>query len=180
MKIKSILIVILFVAFQTSNAQFEASKNYLGPSLGLSFLGSTFQIGVNYEHGLNLNSIGMSGSGKLGVGGLFRYWGYSEDFFGGKWSYTNILIGAQGNYHFEVSGGKLDPYLGLVLAYDIGTVDWDGVKGAGWAERTSGGFWLGLQGGLRYFFTPKLALNARLGLGTLSYSSLEVGVDFTL
>lgn len=180
MKTKSFVLVLLLISYQTVSAQFEVGKSYAGPSLGLSFLGSTFQLGLNYEYGMSLESIGVSAPGKLGVGGVFRYWGYSEDFGAGKWSYTDILIGAQGNYHFVVGDGKLDPYIGLVLAYDIGSVNWEGVKAIGWTDRTSGGFWLGLQGGLRYFFSPKTALNARFGFGTLSYGALEVGIDFTL
>jgi len=38
--------------------------------------------------------------------------------------------------------------------------------------------WLGIQGGIRYFINPDLALTGRVGFGTLSYGALEVGVDF--
>ncbi|HOI30423.1 MAG TPA: hypothetical protein PLZ15_11765 [Melioribacteraceae bacterium] len=180
MKSKTLILFLLFAFYQTGFGQFEASKSYAGPSLGLSFLGSTFQLGLNYEYGMPLSAIGMSGPGKIGVGGLFRYWSYSEGFGTGEWSYTNILVGAQGNYHFALDNRMWDPYLGLVLAYNIASVKWEGVKGFGWADRSAGGFWLGLHGGVRYFFTPKTALNLRFGFGTLDYGALEIGVDFQL
>ena len=148
-------------------------KHYAGPSLGLSFLGSTFQFGGNYEYSMHLDNFG-----NVGIGGLLRYWSYGESFLGGKWSYTNILVGAQGNYHFEIKDNdKLDPYAGIVLAYDGGSVSYSG-PGGNYATPSHGGLWLGFQGGLRYFLQPNLALTARVGFGTLSYGALEVGVDF--
>lgn len=180
MRLKSLILFLLLAFYQTGFGQFETSKSYVGPSVGLSFLGSTFQLGVNYEYGMPLSAIGISAPGKLGVGGIFRYWGYSEDFGFGKWSYTDILVGAQGNYHFVLDNQKLDPYVGLVLAYDIGSASWDGIKGFGWVENTAGGFFLGFHGGARYFISPKIALNARFGYGTLSYGALDLGLDFQL
>ena len=155
-------------------AQFTPERHYLGPSVGLSFLGSAPQLGVNYEYSMVVQDFGT-----IGIGGIFRYWGYSEDYHHGKWSYSNVMIGAQGNYHFKLNTDKFDPWAGLVLAYHGGSVSWDGPH-AGYASPSHGGFFLGLQGGVRYWFTPTLAGTARLGFGTLSYGSLEVGVDFKL
>jgi len=116
--------------------------------------------------------------GTVGVGGLFRYWAYSEDYLSaGKWKYTDVLIGAQGNYHFKLQDNKIDPWAGLVLAYDAGSVSWDGPFG-GFAEPTHGGLFLGAHGGARYFFSPTMAVSARFGIGTLSYSSLDIGLDW--
>jgi hypothetical protein len=175
-----ITFVFLFAFGSRITAQYENSQQYLGASLGLSFLGSVVQPGLNYEYALSAKSIGLDASGKLGIGGIFRCWGYSKNFGAGKWKYTNILIGAQGNYHFRVGDGKLDPYVGLVLAYDIASTSWDGTKDAGWSNVSAGGLWLALQGGVRYYLSPKLALTGRLGFGTLSYGALEIGVDFRL
>jgi len=169
----AVFITFCFLFQSNVNAQYTLNKHYAGPSIGLSFLGSTFQIGGNYEYAMQIENFG-----KVGIGGLLRYWGYNESFFGGKWSYTNILIGAQGNYHFEIKGNdQLDPYAGIVLAYDGGSVSYDG-PGRDYATPSHGGLWLGLQGGLRYFINPDLALTGRVGFGTLSYGALEVGVDF--
>ena len=170
-----IIPVLVFLLLPTSaKAQFQEGGNYLGPSIGLSFLGSSPEFGLNYERGVNLKDIGT-----VGFGGIFRYWHYSESFYGGEWGYTNILIGAQGNYHFVLNDSKFDPWLGLILAYVSGSVSWSG-SGIQGSSPSSGGFWSALQGGTRYWISPTLALTARIGLGTLSYTALDIGVDFKL
>jgi hypothetical protein len=171
-----LFIIIIGLLFQSPlKAQYTVDSHYVGPSIGLSFLGSTFQIGGNYEYAMNVENFG-----KIGVGGIFRYWGYSDAFDAGKLSYTNIFIGVQGNYHFVIKGNdRLDPYGGLVLAYDGGSVSYSGQKKS-YATPSQGGVWLGFQGGIRYFINPNLAITGRVGFGTLSYGALEVGVDFKL
>jgi hypothetical protein len=174
--IKSFVVVIIFFlvsGYSVTNAQYVDRGNYIGPCIGFSFLGSVPQFGANYEYGLNVPNFGL-----LGIGGVFRYWGYSDSYFGGKWSYTNILIGAQGNYHFIIPGNsKLDPYAGLVLAYDGGSVSWSGPN-YNYSSPSYGGFWIALQGGLRYWVSPTIAITGRLAFGSLSYGGLEVGADF--
>ncbi len=174
LKILPFALVLFFLMPSPAEAQFSIGANYLGPSLGLSFLGSTPEYGVNFEHAIKLQDFGT-----IGIGGIFRYWAYNESFFDGKWSYTNILIGAQGNYHFKTSGSKFDPWAGLILAYDAASVSWSGPYG-NYASPSSGGLWVAVQGGARYWLSPNLALAARIGFGTLSYDGLDVGVDFKL
>ncbi len=174
-----VLLLSFFLLSGKTSAQFETGRNYAGPSLGLSFLGSAFQLGANYEYGMPLKDIGIDAPGKLGVGGLLRYWSYSTSYFYGKWSYTDILLGAQGNYHFDLKNSKFDPWIGMVLAFDFGKVSWDGPeKKPYWTEPAHGGFWLGLHAGSRYWISPNLAVSARIGFGTLSYGALDLGVDF--
>ncbi|NWF89262.1 MAG: hypothetical protein HXY50_07330 [Ignavibacteriaceae bacterium] len=163
--------LVLFIS--TANAQYDVEKHYFGPSIGLSFLGSTAQLGLNYEYAFVIKDFGT-----VGAGGLFRYWGYKESFYGGSWSYTNILIGGQFNYHFKIDNRKFDPWAGAVLAYDAGSVDLKDNRNHYYAEPSHGGLWLGFQGGARYWITPTLALTGRIGFGTLSYGALELGVDF--
>jgi len=170
---KIFLVLLLSAALSPSFAQFEVNKNYAGPMLGLSFLGSTIQIGGAYEYGMYIDNFG-----KIGIGGLIRYWSYSEGFAGGRWSYTDFLIGAQGNYHFDVKDNKFDPWAGLVLAYDAGSVDWEGPTSFYHSNPSYGGLWLGLHGGLRYWINPNIGLSARIAFGTLSYGALDLGVDF--
>jgi len=172
----ALFIIIMLLFLQSPlKAQYTVDNHYVGPSIGLSFLGSTFQLGGNYEYALNIENFG-----KVGIGGIFRYWSYSDAFYTGKLSYTNIFIGAQGNYHFEINGySQLDPYAGLVLAYDGGSVSYSGPAG-NYATPSQGGVWLGFQGGIRYFINPNLAITGRVGFGTLSYGALEIGVDFKL
>ncbi len=123
------------------------------------------------------------GSGILGIGGLFRYWSWSKNigsYFGEDWGwkYTDIMIGGQVNYHFQFENNKLDPWVGLVLAYDIGSVKYHGPHGYQYTSPTWGGLFLGGNGGIRYWFSENLAGSARIGLGSMSYSAFEIGVDF--
>jgi hypothetical protein len=175
-------VLYLLVVFSSLiNAQFEVNKHLAGPSLGFSFLGSAVQLGLNYEYGLNFNDIGINVPGKIGIGGIFRYWSYSENFFYGKWSYTDILIGAQGNYHFYINNQKLDPWVGLVLAADFGSVNWERTDGGpfvNYSEPSHGGFFIGAHAGLRFWLNNQWALSTRIGFGTLSYGALDIGVDY--
>lgn len=164
----TIIILFLLLIPQTAKAQFTAGKSYLGPSIGYAFLGSTPDFGASYEYGLKLQNFGT-----VGIGGIFRYWGYSTI----DWKYTDILIGAQGNYHFVTKGSKFDPYIGLVLAYDAGSVSYSGPFG-NYLSPTYGGLWLAAQGGARYWVSPTIAISGRIGLGTLGYSGVDFGVDF--
>jgi hypothetical protein len=167
-----LIFIIVVVSGSPVQAQYTEGKHYAGPSIGLSFLGSTFQIGGNYEYALDIENFGM-----IGIGGILRYWGYSENYIVGKWKYTNILIGAQGNYHFSIKqNDQLDPYAGIVLAYDGGSVSYSG-PGRNYPTPSHGGLWIGLQGGIRYWFNPNISATARVGFGTLSYGALELGVD---
>jgi hypothetical protein len=166
------LITTICLLFQSPlNAQYTIGKHYAGPAIGLSFLGSALQLSGNYEYAINVENFG-----NVGIGGVLRYWGYNENFFGGKWSYTSIFIGAQGNYHFEIKGNnQLDPYAGIVLGYEGGSVS--GPSGI-FSTPSHGGLWLGFQGGMRYWIKPDLAITGRVGFGTLSYGALEFGVDW--
>ena len=166
------VLTILFFAFGTINAQFQEGKSHAGPNIGLSFVGNTLSFGANYEYGMKLASL----PGLVGVGGVFRYWSYGNTY----WSYTYIVVGAQGNYHFKVGDGKIDPYLGVTLAYNAGSSSWEGSDAYGGllnqSSGFSGGIWFGFQAGARYWFSPNMAAHARFGAGT--GSSLDFGIDF--
>jgi len=154
------------VATPTGNYM-SKGKTYVGPSLGLSFLGTAPQFGANFESGIEEN---------IGVGGLLRYWYYSQNL---GWAYSNILIAGQANYHFKVDVDKLDPFVGIILGYDVVSLSWKGT-GNEPSSVSAGGFIGTGYGGLRYFFRDNIAFVARLGYGTLSYGALEVGLDFRL
>jgi len=144
-------------------------RTYVGPSVGFSFLGSVPNLGGNVEYALDQN---------IGVGGLIRYWSYSQDLILSKYSYSNILIAGQANYHFRLGVDKLDPYVGIILGYDIQSVT---LKSGTGKEGVSGsGFVATPYGAVRYFFRDNMAFVARFGYGTFSYGALEVGLDFRL
>ncbi len=154
-----------------ANAQFEYQKNYGGVHIGLSGVGSTLTYGLDYERAIT--KPGELGPGMVGLGGLFDYYHYGEDFggFGGSWTY--IDLGVSGMYHFVLDNKKIDPFLGLVLGYEIATWSWSGVSGV--YSPSAGGFTLGGSAGLRYFLDDNWALQARVGFG---FYILAVGVDY--
>src|SRR5512143_2371006 len=138
-----------------AQAQFSAGVQTIGPSVGLSFLGSSPQFGVNYENGFSSESYGTWGWGLLG-----RYWSYSDDWYWGKWTYTNILIGGTVALHFKVGDGKFDPAVGILLGYDIvssSTTYNSGYAGYNYGSGSASFFTATFYGHLRYWFTPNVA-----------------------
>lgn len=177
----TVLVLALPSVTFSQSSYFEPDRSYLGPSIGLSFLGSAFQFGANYEYAMKVDF------GMVGIGGIFRYWSYSESFndfyygIGYQWKYSNILIGAQGNYHFKVDpSSKFDPFAGLILGYDGSSVSYSGPGGYNYSTPTAGGLVVNIQGGTRYFLSPSTALRVSIGYGSLSYGALDIGVDFKL
>ena len=169
-------LIMLILISNIANAQFEKGNSYLGPSVGFYFHGSAI-LGANYEYALKTNV----GDGILGIGGVMRYWSWSEDIgTNEKWGYSDFMLGFQTNYHFKVGDRKFDPWAGLILGFDIGSVDNEGPSGNSFPKPSSGGLFLGINGGARYWFSNSVAGVVRLNLGSLSYSAIDFGVDFTL
>ena len=161
------LLVVMFLA-STANAQFENQRNYAGVHIGLSGVGSALTLGADYERGIT--NPGEVGPGIIGIGGLFDYYSYSY-FQTVKLTY--IDLGVSGMYHFVLDNKKWDPFLGLVLGYEIATWSWSG--GSGLSSPTAGGFTLGGSAGIRYFLSDSWALQARVGFGFYIFA---VGVDY--
>ncbi|MGO9481665.1 MAG: outer membrane beta-barrel protein [Candidatus Kryptoniota bacterium] len=156
----------------TASAQFENQMNYGGVHIGLSGVGSALTLGADYERGIT--KIGDVGPGIIGIGGLFDYyhWGENEYDFGGSWTY--IDIGVSGMYHFVLDNKKWDPFLGLVLGYEVATWSWNnGYTGP--YSPSAGGFTLGGSAGVRYFLSDNWALQARVGFGFYIFA---LGVDY--
>ncbi|MBR9976409.1 MAG: outer membrane beta-barrel protein [Bacteroidetes bacterium] len=172
-----IAVLAVMLNTSTSQAQFRHGGNWLGPVLTLATTPIGF--GVQYEHGVSEN---------VGIGGIIRYWGRSEDFFYGSVSWSTIIPQFQAAYHF-MPGDRLDPYAGGRLGYAIysSSVEYKGpYSGNDWSDSSAGDIFLTAYGGLRYFFSPKIAGNGQLEFrvaGTDYFSSsiqLSVGVDFTI
>ena len=173
-KLSTALFAALVVAFLApkANAQFENQKNYAGAHIGLSGVGSALTLGLDYERGIT--NPGDVGPGIIGVGGLFDYFSYSESGLYGKWTYMDF--GVSGMYHFVLDNKKIDPFLGLVLGYEVASWSWNsGYNNLGLGSPTAGGFTLGGSAGIRYFFSDNLAAQARVGFG---FYILAVGIDY--
>ena len=174
-------IFILLILPSCLFGQLEINNNILGPSAGFSFLESTLQLGINHEYNIDPDVLGISSDGVLGFGGIFRYWNYSEKFKDFQWDYTNILLGAQINYHFYFPNDNIDPWLGFVLAYDFGDADLKITNSnINVLEKDYGGLFIGATAGIRYWVSKKIAASARIGIGSSSYGALELGFDYQL
>lgn len=159
---------------QQALAQFETGKSYIGPHIGLGTYGGSVSFGGDFEHALT--KPGEMGSGRVGIGATVDYWSWNSGSGDYYWSYSWIPVGVFGAYHFDLSNRNIDPYVGLGLGYYIVNSTW---HGADEIERTSASYsstvYWNVVAGIRYFFTPNLAAQARLGLGA---SWLSVGMNF--
>ncbi len=160
-----------------SQAQFRHGGNWLGPVLTLAT--DPIGFGVQYEHGISAN---------VGIGGIIRYWGHSEDFVYGTLTASTVVPQFQAAYHF-MPGDQLDPYAGGRLGWAIRSVSVDyNPPYTSYSESDSdaSGLFLTAYGGLRYFFNPSVAGNVQLEFRVAgkdyfdSSIQLSVGVDFTI
>ena len=151
----------------------------LGVGIGATFYDGSAKaslppIGVSLEFGI---------TDKISIGG---YIGHSSatselsfpDFTGGttnyEWKYSYTIIGIRGGYHFAVKNPKLDPYVGLLLGYNVASVDLGDFNGA---EPSVGGIAYSGYLGARYRFSEKMGVFAELGYG-ISYLQLGLNVKF--
>jgi hypothetical protein len=155
----------------TASAQFENRMNYGGVHIGLSGVGSALTLGLDYERGIT--NVGDVGPGIIGIGGLFDYYSYSENFVdAGSWTF--IDFGVSGMYHFVLDSKQWDPFLGLVLGYEVATWKWNNAYYGNYSP-SAGGFTIGGSAGIRYFFSDNWAAQARIGFGFYIFA---VGVDY--
>ena len=179
MRAYRIFILFIFLIPLQLHSQFKTGGHYIGGSIGFWVKGSTPILGANYEYGLPQDNIGI-----FGIGGIFRYWRYSEDTKEYKQEITNYVAAGQVNYHFNrITNGKFSPYVGLVIGFNNATTKYtafDKNSIIGKPTEYKNGLILWAQGGFRFFFTPKIAGTVRLGLGNLDFSTIELGIDYKL
>lgn len=139
----------------------------------------------NYAGTLDLPPIGGSVeygvTDEISVGAYLAFsrssWSYP--YIGGeaRWSYTYLIVGPRGSYHFDVPElEKLDLYAGAFLGATISTVTWKGTGTQPDAD-SYGGLTYALFGGARYFFSENLGAFGEVGYGL---TLLNVGVCFHL
>lgn len=181
MKNLFVSIIVLLVISQTAFTQLKEKDNMLGGSVGFWAKGSVPMFGVNFE-----SSIVQAGSGTIGIGGIFRYYTYTNTYGDGDyWRYTFTSFGFQSNYNFnQIGDGKFVPYVGLVIGYNNVNSSFTDVHNNGSVTYSgaaySSGAWIWGQLGMRYFFSPRVAGTVRVGFGNHDFNTLELGVDFKL
>lgn len=138
---------------------------YLTPQVALASWGGSIPFGLNAEYGVTKN---------IGVGGtaMFQFW--NDEGVSESW----IMISAEGYYHIDVNVEKLDLYVGAGLGYGIYSISGTLLNGSG-----ASGLILEPLAGVRYYFSPKIALSVRLtGSVVGSYTGVggAIGVTFVL
>lgn len=168
------LFILLTIA-STTSAQFVPERIWLGPTIGLSGLGTAIGVGAQGEYGINEN---------FGAGLDLAYSSFTQDFgisFPGASlptiKYTLISALAFGTYHFS-PGAKFDPYVKVGLGYfNWGVVyEKDGKEVdafAGSSAAYASGIGYAGQLGARYHFSDGLSARASVGYPFL----IAVGLD---
>jgi hypothetical protein len=114
--------------------------------------------------------------GVIGVGPYLGYSSYKYEYSGWGWKYTNIIIGARGNFHYPLVN-KLDTYTGLLLGYNVSSSKEFGTGYGDDYNASSGGVvWSWFIGG-RYYFSDNFAAMLELGYG-VAYLNLGVALKF--
>ncbi|MFA7229003.1 MAG: outer membrane beta-barrel protein [Melioribacteraceae bacterium] len=168
MKKLTLFSITILLATSLSFAQYQEGKQTAGALIGIGGggLNGTGAVPIAVEY----NFLNFEKNIHFGVFGAFAT--SSEDYgwgFGtGKFTYTNIIIAAQGNYHF-MPGKQIDPFLGLSLGYNIvsSSWDWGTINKSGTlvqpSAATAKGFFWNIQAGANYWFSPKWAAQLRVG-----------------
>lgn len=184
---KKILLLLVVVAFSLTQlvAQeptFEKGDKVLNLGIGL---GSTLYSGSYYKSQIPPISASLEfgivdnvlEKGVIGVGPYLGYSSYKYEYSSWGWKYTNLIIGARGNFHYPLLD-KLDTYTGLLLGYNIASSKEFGNITPGWDYSYSAGgvAWSWFVGG-RYYFSESFAVMAELGYG-IAYLNLGVALKF--
>ncbi|HRI47524.1 MAG TPA: hypothetical protein PK559_10510 [Ignavibacteriaceae bacterium] len=174
------VLVLGLIAFGTvdTNAQFKGQSNLgVGAGFGGGGLTGTGGIPLYAEY----NFYNFSDNLQLGAYAAFASTSEDYNFFvaKGTWTYTNIIVAVQGNYHFS-PGETFDPFVGASLGYNVASAsfEWSGTKPAGAIDPTVsvGGVFYSGQAGFNYWMSPGLAVQVRVGY--FPYAS--VGVLFNM
>ncbi len=136
-------------------------------------------IPISFEYLVNDNL--FDGKGALGCGG---YIGYSASNQPDYWNYgkiieSRLIIGARGYLHYALMD-KLDTYTGALLGFKSYKTNYsESIYPESYPDhKTSDGIvTINLFVGGRYFFNPKWAAMAELGMG-ISILNLGVAVKF--
>jgi outer membrane protein W len=136
----------------------------IGPSSLVGNVGGGgVAIGGEFEYALSGNH--SFGDGTVGLGVRLHTYSIDESSGGVSASLRVTPVAFSGNYHFPVSNIQLDPYVGLALGYATASYS---VSAGDYNESgsSSSGTYLMIDGGGRYFFNPRTAVQAGLSLGS--------------
>jgi Outer membrane protein beta-barrel domain len=121
------------------------------------------------------------GIGNIAVGLIVSYASTKYSDMYNSYTYSGLLIGARGEYHFILNndkiGTKLDPYAGIMLGYIINnnpdvSDTYDVLTGK------SSGFQPGVFAGAHYFFGPHFGVYAEFGYEALFVFNIGISFKF--
>lgn len=172
-------------ALKSQESTFNMGDQVVNLGIGL---GSVYGIGTYYNTTVPPVSISYEKAivddiidkGVIGVGGYVGYraykWHYVYSTYDYGWKYTNIVLGARGNFHYPFVD-KLDTYVGVLLGYNIVISTEFGTIGTYDTSPDRGRVAFAGYVGARYYFSDNFAAFTELGYG-IAY--LTLGVSFKL
>jgi len=167
-----LFVLVFFISVSQSYAQaFKQDNQVVQVGIGFGLAGiygsSSFPpITASYEYAIDKN---------FSLGGIVGYASSSDTYNNVDYTYSYLIIGARGAYHFPVENVKIDPYVGATLGYNIVSFS-SSVNQTGYTA--SGSYALfGIHGGVRYYFQPNMAVFGEVGYGI---GFLDVGISFKL
>lgn len=166
MKKKPVIIAIVSMILSCTAFGQKAFENHSNTiNAGIGFLGIKWKglsYGISYERGV---------TNQFGAGAHLGYSQFKKDGY----TYTAVIIGVKGNYHFSTINTKTDPYVGAELGYI-------NISHTGTSKTVSPNSYtpvgIGFYGGIRYYVAPAVGLYGELHLST--FSILNAGVCFKL
>jgi hypothetical protein len=176
-------VVVCFALTQLVAQEASFSKGDKALNLGIGF-GSTWYSGTYYHSAVPPVSASLEfgvadkilDKGVIGVGPYVGFSSYKWDYSGWGYKYTNLIIGARGNFHYPLAN-KLDTYLGLLIGYNIVSSKEFGTPIGYNYNATSGGIRSAGYIGARYFFKPSFGVMAELGYG-VTYLNVGITLKF--
>ncbi|MGE5458730.1 MAG: hypothetical protein ACM3RX_10285 [Methanococcaceae archaeon] len=176
------IILVLFITMAVANdlsAQtFSKGTKVAQIGLGFGFAGVYGDAGIppitlGFQYGLEE---------KISVGPVLGFTTSSQEFFGGKWSYSYVVIGARGEYHFLENSEKMDAYGGVTLGYAIvssSITDENPYYNQYYSNVSASSSYAvyGFHVGGKYYVTPQISLFGELGYG-IGY--ITVGAAYRL
>ena len=160
-------LALLSISATAGTAEFSKGSFYLTPQVGLNTW--TIPFGVNAEYAITPN---------IGLGATVMVWLWSES----DWSENVIAPAVEAAYHFtKLDARKLDLYAGAGLGFAAYSWKWKG-GGAGAGATGASGLFVQPFVAVRYYFSPKIAGNLKVGgvLGTWGSFGGTIGITFYL
>ncbi len=166
--------IILLVASQLFGQGYKKGVNNLNIGVGMGLNGITGEsslppISLGYQLGIAKN---------YSIGAIVGYSGSTNKVLTYEWTYTYIVVGGRGEYHFMKPTDKLDAYAGGTLGYTIVSVsEPDNLPSyVGGAIGTSYLIY-GAHAGIRYAFSKSFGAFAEVGYGI---GLLTIGINLKL